>query len=83
VRRFLIRLLILAACVGALIWTVLWLGPRRIAAAARDADPAWLALAVFFVAVRYLVWGFKWWWMLRAAGKGVRRQPHGRAVASS
>jgi len=39
----------------------------------RDGRPrrrsGWLALAVFFVGVRYLVWGFKWWWMLRRRGR--------------
>ena len=68
VRRWLVRLVILGACVGALVWTVIWLGPAKIAAAARAADPGWLLLAVALVGLRYLVWGFKWWLMLRRRG---------------
>lgn len=68
-RRVLLRVLVLAACVGALVWTVLWLGPGRIQSAVREADPCWLALAALFVAVRYLVWGFKWHAMLLRRGR--------------
>jgi uncharacterized membrane protein YbhN (UPF0104 family) len=68
-RRILLRILVLVACGGALVWTVLWLGPARIATAVKEADPFWLALSALFVAVRYLVWAFKWHAMLWRRGR--------------
>jgi uncharacterized membrane protein YbhN (UPF0104 family) len=63
-RRFLLRLLIVAACLAALGWTIASLGPRRVLDAALRADPWWLALSALPVAARFIIWGFKWRRML-------------------
>ena len=67
-RRWVLRLLVLAACLAALGWTLASLGPRRVVAAAAAADPGWLALSALAVVVRYLVWTVKWRTMLRRSG---------------
>ena len=64
-----LRVLILAACVGVLAWWVRSLGPRRILEAALDADPRWLALSLCAVASRYLIWAAKWQRMMRRTGR--------------
>jgi uncharacterized membrane protein YbhN (UPF0104 family) len=68
-RRLMLRLLIVAACMAALAWTVASLGPRRVLDAALRADPVWLALSALPIVARFVVWGFKWKRML------ARRSP--------
>ena len=67
-RRWALRLLLLAACVAALVLTVISLGPRRILTAAVSADKGWLAMAAAAVVVRYAIWTVKWRTMLRREG---------------
>jgi uncharacterized membrane protein YbhN (UPF0104 family) len=64
-RRRLIRLLIVAACVAAMVWTLARLGPGRVLEVASRADPFWLALSVVPVLGRFFIWGYKWWRILR------------------
>lgn len=68
IRGAVLRVLILAACAAALVWTVGSLGPRRIAALALQADPFWLGLSLVAVAARYLIWAAKWNLMMRRQG---------------
>lgn len=67
-RGRIIRLTIVAVCLVWLAWIVYKLGPRRILAESRSADPAWLALSFAPLLLRFLIWGFKWWRMLRRRG---------------
>ena len=52
------------AAVVALVWTLSRLDSRRLWAVAREADPWWLALSVVPIALRFLLWGVKWRYML-------------------
>jgi uncharacterized membrane protein YbhN (UPF0104 family) len=63
-RRLLLRLLIVAACLAALGWTIAALGPRSVLDAALRADPWWLALSTLPIAARFVIWGLKWKRML-------------------
>jgi len=56
--------LIVAACLAALAWTIVSLGPRRVMEAALRADPLWLGLSILPLAGRFLIWAFKWQRML-------------------
>lgn len=67
-RRWVVRALVLTACLAALAWTISSLGPRRILEAGRGADPGWLVLAAAAVVARYAVWTVKWRTMLRREG---------------
>ncbi len=62
-RRF-VQLAILLLCLAALVWTAHSLGPRRLWAAVRSADPFWLGLSALAVAGRFLIWSAKWQRML-------------------
>lgn len=62
--RKLLRLTIGMVCLGAMLWTVVALGPRRVAAVALEAHPAWLALSVLPLLGRFLIWALKWTRML-------------------
>ncbi len=68
-RGWVLRLGLLAACLLALVYTIVALGPRRILDAATSADPTWLALSALALVLRYLVWAFKWQVMLRRHGE--------------
>ncbi len=68
-RGWLPKLLLLAACLAALTWTIAALGPRRVVDAAWKADPSWLVLSVLAVGARYLVWGVQWTIMMRRRGE--------------
>jgi uncharacterized membrane protein YbhN (UPF0104 family) len=63
-RRLVLRLLLVTACGAVLVWTVSALGPRQVLHAALEADPLWLALSIFPVIGRFLIWGVKWRRML-------------------
>jgi len=63
-RTKLIRLAIVAACLGGLIWTVSSLGPRQLLGVALRADPLWLALSLIPLGGRFVIWGYKWTRML-------------------
>ena len=64
-----LRLLMLAACVLLVGWSVHSIGPRRVLGVALEADPAWLALSLAAIGARYLIWAAKWWRMMRRAGE--------------
>ncbi len=53
------KIVVVGACVGAVIWLVISLEPGRILAAAREAEPGLLALSIVPLAARFLVWSFK------------------------
>jgi uncharacterized membrane protein YbhN (UPF0104 family) len=76
--RALIRLAILAICGALVVWMVARLGPRRVLAAARDADPLWLALSLVPVPLRFLIWAHKWRRLLARQA----RVPFGLALRS-
>jgi uncharacterized protein (TIRG00374 family) len=59
-RRPWLRLLLVLLCLALLAMTIRSLGPRRVLAVARTADPFWLALSALAVAGRFLIWGIKW-----------------------
>jgi len=63
-RRQFLRLLIVAACVAALAWTIGVLGPRRVLDAALRAAPLWLGLSVLPLVGRFFIWAVKWKRML-------------------
>ena len=63
--RRLVRLLIVLACLTALIWTLARLGPEKILEVVMRADPLWLSLSVLPVLARFLIWGHKWRRILR------------------
>lgn len=66
--RFLLRLVIVLACLAGLAWTVRSLGPERILAAAQSADRGWLAASVLAMVARFAVWTVKWRTMLLREG---------------
>jgi uncharacterized membrane protein YbhN (UPF0104 family) len=53
------KIVLVAACAGAVVWLVISLDPRKIMAAARHADPGLLALSLIPLAGRFLIWSFK------------------------
>lgn len=63
-RRRWLGLLVGLACLGAMVWVVASLGPRRVVDVALESDPRWLALSFIPLIARYLIWGFKWWRIL-------------------
>jgi uncharacterized protein (TIRG00374 family) len=63
-RRRLLRVLLIAAGLTALVWTVASLNPRRVWGIACTADPFWLALSALPIVLRFFVWGVKWTGML-------------------
>jgi uncharacterized membrane protein YbhN (UPF0104 family) len=65
----LLRLVIVAACLALLGWTVARLGPRQVLRVAGDADPLWLGLSFLPVLGRFLIWGHKWARILRRKAK--------------
>ncbi|MDX1388055.1 MAG: lysylphosphatidylglycerol synthase transmembrane domain-containing protein [Acidobacteriota bacterium] len=67
-RGRLVQILIAAACVGWLAYTIYKLGPRTVLAVARQADATWLALSFVPIFGRFVIWGFKWNGMLRRRG---------------
>jgi uncharacterized membrane protein YbhN (UPF0104 family) len=54
------RLLLAAAFVVALVWTVSSLGPDLVFAVVRRADPLWLGLSILPLLLRFGLWAFKW-----------------------
>jgi len=63
-RKVLLRLVAAVIGLGALVWTIARLGPRRVLDLALEADAAWLVLSLVPVIARYLIWGYKWQRML-------------------
>ncbi|MBD3867025.1 MAG: flippase-like domain-containing protein [Acidobacteria bacterium] len=53
------KIVLIAACVAAVVWLVISLDPRTVFAAARDADAGLLALSLLPLAARFLIWTFK------------------------
>jgi uncharacterized protein (TIRG00374 family) len=64
-RRILLRILVLAACIAALAWTVRSLDPQKVLEAMKHADAGWLLVSIGFVLLRYAIWGWKWTRMIR------------------
>jgi len=58
--RALFRFILVAAGLALVAWTVSRLGPGRVWAAAREADPLWLVLSLLPIPLRFLIWSFKW-----------------------
>jgi uncharacterized protein (TIRG00374 family) len=56
--------LLAVAAVAALVWTLSRLDAKRLLEIGREADPWWLALSVVPIAMRFLLWGVKWKFML-------------------
>jgi len=61
----LLKILVLVRACYLIYRIVLRLGPANILAAARGADPFWLLAGLGAIAVRFLLWGFKWRIVLR------------------
>jgi len=63
-QRRLLRLLVVAAGLAVVVWTVHSLDPKRVWTAAAGADPFWLAVSAIPIALRFAIWGVKWTNML-------------------
>jgi uncharacterized protein (TIRG00374 family) len=64
-RRLLVRLLVAVIFLTAMSWAILALGPEKVWASLRRANPMWMGLAVVAVVARFAIWGVKWHLMLR------------------
>ncbi len=53
------KIVLIAVCLGVVVWLVISLEPRKVFAAARGADPGLLALSLLPLAARFLIWNFK------------------------
>jgi len=70
------RFLLAGAFVLALAWTISRLGPERVLAVVRRADPFWLAMSFLPLLARFGLWGVKWY---RILGR-QERVPFGVAI---
>lgn len=80
-RRRLLRVLLIAAGLAALVWTIASLNPRRVWSIATTADPFWLALSAVPIVLRFFIWGVKWTGML-ARDTAVPFAPATRIIAA-
>jgi uncharacterized membrane protein YbhN (UPF0104 family) len=64
-RRRLLRLLMVAVGLIAVVWTVHSLDPKRVWASAAGADPFWLTVSAIPIVLRFAIWGAKWANMLK------------------
>ncbi len=66
---WLVRSLILVACLAALAFTIGSLGPSRVMGALSGADPRWVLYSALAMVARYAVWTVKWAIMLARRGE--------------
>ncbi len=65
--RTLLQVAIVLLCVAAVWWTVRGMGVDRVFAVALEADPWWLAASLIPIALRFVIWSYKWRRMLLRA----------------
>ena len=53
------KIALIVVCLGAVVWLVNSLEPRKVLVAARGADPGLLVLSLLPLAARFLIWNFK------------------------